>query len=310
MLIAFEGIDGSGKGTQVSLLEQKLKSAGLRVQTFSFPRYGNNSFSQAIGSYLNGELGALGSVAPQLASLLYAGDRFCAKPELLTARSTMDVVLCDRYVESNIAHQAAKLSPPKRESFVAWLEDIEYRIYGLPPADMTVYLKMPVATAVELIAKKARRAYTERKADIHEADEKYLRNCAEVYDHLATRQPSRSATIDCAVGHQLRSRESISEDVWKLAVQALRLNIERVKMPDLWITEAFDRVMRHPASVRGMDVEATCRLLAEEVRRDWPGSYAEKLNELEAEYVNQFLNTIATTPGFADAIHLGMARFR
>ena len=98
MLLAFEGIDGSGKGTQAGRLAETATRAGYRVASFSFPRYDDNPFSVAVAAYLNGELGGLDEVHPQLSALLYACDRFHARPELVAALAENDLVVCDRYV--------------------------------------------------------------------------------------------------------------------------------------------------------------------------------------------------------------------
>ena len=96
MLIVFEGIDGAGKNTQTGLLTQKVACEGLSSTVFSFPRYGLNPFARAIARYLAGEFGGLDQVAPELAALLYAGDRFTTRDEILEACKTSDVVICDR----------------------------------------------------------------------------------------------------------------------------------------------------------------------------------------------------------------------
>src|SRR5256884_4041940 len=83
--------------------------------------------------FLNGELGPLESVDPHFTALLYAGDRYEAKPRLETALNNGQIVLADRYIASNLAHQTARVTPEKRAAFVEWIEHLEYRIYGLPP---------------------------------------------------------------------------------------------------------------------------------------------------------------------------------
>ena len=62
MLIAIEGIDGSGKGTQAKRLHQKMLDAGHTSELISFPRYSENHFGQTIGRFLNGEFGQLDQV--------------------------------------------------------------------------------------------------------------------------------------------------------------------------------------------------------------------------------------------------------
>ena len=76
------------------------------------------------------------------------------------------------------------------------------------------------------------------------------------------------------------------------------------------LDKIFDRVMRIPESQRGMDAENTSRLLAEELKRLYPNEYEARMHEMEAHYLDQFLNTIAANPAFASRIRSGMALYR
>src|SRR5579863_8846962 len=107
ILIAVEGIDGSGKRTQVELLERALTRRGHSVYSTGFPQY-DSWFGRMVGHFLNGELGTLENVDPHFTALLYAGDRFEAKPKLEDALDKGQIVLVDRYVGSNLAHQTAR----------------------------------------------------------------------------------------------------------------------------------------------------------------------------------------------------------
>lgn len=222
LLIAMEGIDGSGKGTQAAVLEQRLKGAGVRTRLLSFPRYQETSFGRQIGRFLNGQFGDLGQVHPLLASLLFAGDRFESRQTLLEAISGHDVVICDRYVASNVAHQAAKRWGTERKELIAFIEGLEFGIYQLPSPQLIVWLDVPVAQAQELIAGKARRAYTEKAADLHEADAAYLEQVAGVYAALAREQP-HWRRIDCLAEGKLRTVEDIAAEVYDAVSSMLPL---------------------------------------------------------------------------------------
>jgi len=193
-LIALEGIDGSGKRTQLDLLASALEGRGLAAFRIGFPRY-ESFYGKLVGQFLNGEFGALDAVDPHLSALLYAGDRLEAKPEIETALAAGKIVLADRYIGSNLAHQTARVAPDKREQFLAWLKRLEYGLYDLPAEDLVVYLRVPVAEAHRLVGLKSARAYTNLKRDIQEADIKHLEETAIIYERLAT--GANWARIDC-----------------------------------------------------------------------------------------------------------------
>ncbi len=112
-LIALEGIDGSGKLTQLDLLARELDARGLATFRISFPRY-ESFFGKLVGSYLNGDFGALDAVDPHFSALLYAGDRLEAKSEIEAALSSGKIVLADRYIGSNMAHQSERVPAEQR----------------------------------------------------------------------------------------------------------------------------------------------------------------------------------------------------
>src|SRR3954454_11151225 len=133
--VAIEGIDGSGKGTQAALLAETARTAGRRVASFSFPLYDENPFSVAVSDYLNGVFGTVDEVHPELAGLLYACDRFHARPSLEVALAGNDLLVCDRYVASNAAHQGAKLQGNERLRLLDWLQGGGARgVWPPPPA--------------------------------------------------------------------------------------------------------------------------------------------------------------------------------
>lgn len=211
-LIAIEGIDGSGKRTQVELLAAVLSMRGHSPYSTGFPQY-RSWFGKMVGQFLNGELGPLETVDPHFTALLYAGDRYEAKPKLEAALSNGQIVLADRYIASNLAHQTARVAPEKRAAFVEWIEYLEYEIYGLPPEDLVLYLRVPPVEAQKLVAQKSQRSYTSAQKDLQEASLRHLEDAAKMYDLLSKRRSWK--TIECfdAKRKQMRAPEDITKEV-------------------------------------------------------------------------------------------------
>lgn len=221
LLVAIEGIDGSGKGTQAQRLQSRLQADGVSAALLSFPRYEATHFGRRIGEFLNGRFGSLDDVSPFLAALLYAGDRFESRDVIEDALRDNDLVICDRYVSSNIAHQGAKLSDPERQELIDWVETTEFQINGLPRPDLVIYLDLPATVAQDLIAKKSARNYTDKAADLHEADGGYLARVAEVYRTLAENE-TNWLRIPCLENGQLRTIEAIGNDIAKAVREQLK----------------------------------------------------------------------------------------
>lgn len=221
ILISFEGIDGSGKGTQASLLKDRLMSEGVPVDLISFPRYGGTVYGRLVGQYLNGDFGNLDEIDPRAAALLYAGDRLESKDALIESLCSHHVVILDRYVNSNVAHQASKFpSGRERWDMIHWITDLEYGTNKLPRENLIIELSIPVDLAMERVSAKLARRYTDKKHDLHEADRKYLTATAEVYKTLRSRiyQPIQWVNVKGVEEANLtpapRTPEEIHDEVW------------------------------------------------------------------------------------------------
>jgi len=146
LFLVVEGIDGSGKATQASLLANWLTKEGLKVETFELP--GESPAGGLIKRCLRGEEPL---PSPEEFALLYASDRFHHLPMLLNALSESDVVIFDRYTASNMAYQGARVPPERREAFLKWLKDVED---PLPKPDLTFFLDVEPEAARELVEKR------------------------------------------------------------------------------------------------------------------------------------------------------------
>ncbi len=178
MLIVLEGLDGSGKSTQLRMLRDWLIAQGVAPVTIKLPDYEDDS-SLLVRQYLAGRFGkAPRDVNAYAASLFYAVDRYVNyKLKWAEAYKAGRVILADRYTTSNAYHQATKLEPAQWSAFFAWLEDTEYDKLGIPKPDLVLYLDMPLEISRTLLS--VRYEGDEAKRDIHEADFAYLSHCRE-----------------------------------------------------------------------------------------------------------------------------------
>jgi dTMP kinase len=118
-LIVIDGTDGSGKATQVALLEARLKKEGHTVKLVDFPEYYKNFFGKFIGHCLSEQYYNFINVHPKIASVLYAADRFESKVQIEGWLAKGYIVLANRYVSANQIHQGGKIANAKKR--VAYL---------------------------------------------------------------------------------------------------------------------------------------------------------------------------------------------
>lgn len=217
-LIVLEGIDGSGKETQASLLEKKLKEKGREVMHISFPDYKSPS-SALVKMYLKGDFGKNPEdVNPYAASLFYAVDRFASyRMKWKDFYQKGGIIIADRYTTSNMVHQMTKYEDKKaRKDFLAWLEKTEYEELELPVPDLVILLDIPLAVSENLVKERARQGGS---MDIHEQHLDYLRKCHDAYQELVSLYNWKR--IPCTEEGQLRTIEDIGKDVEKAAAEVM-----------------------------------------------------------------------------------------
>ena len=163
MLIAFEGLDQSGKETQADLLRERLKQDGHRVRRMSFPDYGT-SIGEEIARALQGER----DYGPDVMRLLFVANRYERKDEVERRLDGGLILFCDRYTASTVAYGEAQGLDP------AWLTAVQKY---LRPADLTLLLDIAPETA-------ARRKAVDR--DHYERDLALLARVRDSYRRQAT----------------------------------------------------------------------------------------------------------------------------
>ncbi|MGM9551137.1 MAG: dTMP kinase [Clostridia bacterium] len=219
-LIVIEGVDCSGKETQTLNLYNSLLEEGRQVKRISFPDYDSES-SALVKMYLRGDFGKSAyDVNPYTASAFFAVDRFASYKTKWGEYLKDGVVIADRYVTSNMVHQASKMkSDDEKIEYIKWLYDFEYEKMGLPKPDAVIFLDMPPEISARLNMERKNKITGEDVKDIHESDLNYLK---ESYDnaHFVAKNQSWHR-IDCAPSGNLRTIEDISAEILKVVKEIL-----------------------------------------------------------------------------------------
>lgn len=225
ILIAIEGTDSSGKQTQSEKLYKTLMDMGIPSRLVSFPAYDCDS-SALVKMYLAGEFGDNpDDVNAYAASTFYAMDRFATfRKDWGKDYDNGTVIIADRYVPSNIIHQASKIDDAsEKEKFISWLLELEYRHLGLPCPDATIFLDMPTEMAQKLMTERANKIDNSDKKDIHERNSKYLKksynNAKDIANILGW---SVISCVDC--DGNVRDISDISNDIRELALSLISNN--------------------------------------------------------------------------------------
>lgn len=188
--IVIEGLDGSGKSTQVALLQKALQEKGIQSEYVHFPRTDDSSpyFGPLIGAFLRGELGTLDQVHPNLVALLFAGDRKNAAEEINLKLESGIWMVADRYVLSNIAYQGAKCqSSEESEKLAQWILELEYSYFNIPKPDINLFLSVPPSFSRNNIKQRHTcrdREYLNGVDDIHEIDFSFQDKVAAMYQFM------------------------------------------------------------------------------------------------------------------------------
>ena len=182
-LITFEGIDGTGKSTQIVRLVAALRSAGLDVLELREP--GGTAISEAIRPILLDKKNAGMSQETEL--LLFAAARAQLVREVI--RPALDKgtwIICDRFYDSTVAYQGYG-----RGLDLAMIETLNRYAVGDSRPDVTFLLDLPAEKAVQ------RRNGRNSQADRLEAESlAFVQRTREGYLALAAREPGRIVQID------------------------------------------------------------------------------------------------------------------
>ena len=227
MFIVLEGVDGSGKSTQIANLQRMFTEQGVECEYLHFPRFDAPYFGDMIARFLRGELGSIEQVDPYVVALLYAEDRRDAAKMIRGWLAESKVVICDRYVYSNVGYQCAKLSDDEeREKLRKWILSLEYDYFAIPQPDLSLFLDVPFAFTERKLKQEVRegddRAYLHGKKDIHEQSMDLQRAVRDVYIKAAEYDEALHV-VDCSTAEQtMATPEIISAKIKEIVNQYLK----------------------------------------------------------------------------------------
>ena len=220
-LIVIEGVDSSGKATHTFKLFERLTQGGYPVKKVEFPNYDSDS-SALIKMYLNGEFGSNpNDTNPYIASTFYAVDRYASfKKEWGSFYKEGGIIISDRYVTSNIIHQAAKIKDGlEKNKYLDWLWDLEFNKFELPVPDCVVFLDMPHNYCEKLMKERNNKFTGEKQKDIHERNMQYLSSVYCNAVELSQRYSWQS--VDCVKDGRIRAIENIHEEIYSIVLKVL-----------------------------------------------------------------------------------------
>lgn len=176
-IIAYEGIDGSGKDTQCKLMATLLEGMGKKVLSLSFPVY-SSFIGKEIGKLLSGEEKySIRDLDPKSICLWYALDRFEALKQI--NKDDYDYIILNRFSLSSIAFQCAR----QDTNLQPWIQYLEHEVLDLPIPDCYIILDVDPAMSKENVSKKSQEAhgYTTEVLDLNERDIELLKKARQIY---------------------------------------------------------------------------------------------------------------------------------
>lgn len=220
-LIVIDGVDSSGKESQVKKVYTKLVELGYQVRKVTFPDY-NSISSGLVKMYLNGDFGSnANDVNSYIASTFYAADRYASyQTDWGKFYEDGGIIICDRYTTSNMVHQASKIKTKEdKNKFLDWLWEFEYGMYMLPIPDEVIFLDMPPQYAIELMDQRKNKITGDAKKDIHESDSDYLYESYNNALYIAKKYSWKN--IECVKNGRIRTIDEISDEVLDTVVRVI-----------------------------------------------------------------------------------------
>ena len=215
LLISFDGLDSSGKATQVRELIRRLETIGHRVHHFQTPDY-NTPSGQELKLRLQGKLGDWPATPWEQKMKYFAQNRAEHKDEVVAALKAGDIVVYDRYVPSSLAFIATEALTAQeidlyRVKLYKAVRREEYKKQGMPQEHVSIFLDVPPRVALALLAK---------RKTVHQQDDEYTdhrlvqERLYNEYDYMSRQKPEQWLRIKCVEGTELLGIEEVAELIW------------------------------------------------------------------------------------------------
>jgi dTMP kinase len=227
-IVVIEGLDGAGKSTQIELLKTQLEIIGIDYKYIHFPMLNQGKYGELIAEFLRGEYGTVKDVHPKLVAVLFANDR---KEHLKKINQWLHegyFVLMDRYVNSNIAFQCAKVEDKlEKEKLKKWILELEYNYNKLPLPFISFFLNVSlnfISRSLSNVRDGREREYLNGKQDIHERSLTLQEKVHKEYLTMLTEQ-NKFICIDCCdENNYLLTPEHINKKIMAEIKTSLYLN--------------------------------------------------------------------------------------
>ncbi len=210
-IIAFEGIDGTGKSVQMEQLRARLEQRGLTVGILSFPDY-DSFFGGCVGRFLTKKDGVSASDVDQRSmALWFAMDRWAAFQGFDYRQ--YDVLVINRYVLSNAVYQSIRDRDVDKPDILDFVLDLEHGQLHLPRPDLYLILDVDLSAAQDNVSKKGYRDYVGDEKDEYEKQDAIQLRARAKYLSFAERLKNVKV-IPCMEEGQLLPIETIARRVF------------------------------------------------------------------------------------------------
>jgi dTMP kinase len=218
-IISFEGIDGTGKTTQINLLKDALTAKGYKVNVRSYPVY-DSFFGTEIGKHLAGKDSKY-NIDPRSMALWFAMDRWKDRKDFIATHPNTDILLLNRYTLSAMVYQSIRAG--ESDDLMKWIEELEHEVLELPRPDLYLIFDLPFELALKNNEGKGKREYIDGEVDKYEKDKQLQTTARKLYSKFGLEQ-QHAVIIECFEKDKMLPVESIFHKVKSEVSKIIKLD--------------------------------------------------------------------------------------